>query len=215
MGCRPRAPELRRWSRPEPIRAGGCASDGLPTIGDVHAASLPELAPLALMLLLLELAVGTTAAAYLVDLAARVGRGFVGTTAAICAVVMGLEVVIAVLIPGGVRLLNGPLSADALSSLVHWSIGLTGALALYAFFCAVGTDAARRVIGALTIGVGAVAMGTAVVAFGPALGGISPVVLAFIPASLLAGSTLAGMLLGHWYLVAPRLSFRPLRRAID
>ena len=128
---------------------------------------------------------------------------------------MGLEVVIAVLIPGGVRLLNGPLSADALSSLVHWSIGLTGALALYAFFCAVGTDAARRVVGALTIAVGAVAMGTAVVAFGPALGGVSPVVLAFIPASLLAGSTLAGMLLGHWYLVAPSLSFRPLRRAID
>jgi hypothetical protein len=167
------------------------------------------------MLVLLELAAGTTAAAFAVDLIARVGRGFVGTTAAICAAVMGVEVVIAANLPVGTELLGGPVVAASLSSLVHWSIGLMGALAGYALFCAVGTDAARRVVGLATIGVGGVAIGKAVVAFGPALGGALATVLAFVPAALLAGSTLAGMLLGHWYLVAPSLSFRPLRRAID
>ena len=52
-------------------------------------------------------------------------------------------------------------------------------------------------------------------AFGPALGGVGAAAVAFVPAALVSGSALAGMLLGHWYLVAPNLSFRPLRRAID
>ena len=38
--------------------------------------------------------------------------------------------------------------------------------------------------------------------------------LAIIVWGYVAGSTLAGMLLGHWYLIAPDLSFRPLRRAV-
>ena len=45
-------------------------------------------------------------------------------------------------------------------------------------------------------------------------GGASVAALAFVPATLVAGSALAGMLLGHWYLVAPSLSFRPLRQII-
>ena len=40
-------------------------------------------------------------------------------------------------------------------------------------------------------------------AFGPSLGGVVTAVVAFVPAALVAGSALAGMLLGHWYLVAP------------
>jgi hypothetical protein len=55
----------------------------------------------------------------------------------------------------------------------------------------------------------------AAAAFGPALGGVGTAVIAFVPAALVLGSALAGMLLGHWYLVAPSLSFRPLRRSID
>ena len=167
------------------------------------------------MLVLLELAAGTTLAAFAVDLIARVGRGYIGTTAAICAAVMGVEVVIAAYAPAGAQLLAGRLEASALSSLVHWSIGLMAALVVYAILCAVGTDAARRVVGVATIAVAAVALANAVAAFGPALGGALTALVAFVPAALLVGSTLAGMLLGHWYLVAPSLSFRPLRRAID
>jgi hypothetical protein len=61
---------------------------------------------------------------------------------------------------------------------------------------------------------GAIAIGRAAATFGfSGLGGLAGA-LAFVPAALLAGSTLAGMLLGHWYLIAPDLSFRPLRRAV-
>jgi hypothetical protein len=177
--------------------------------------SLPALAPIATVVVVLEVAAGTTVAAYAIDVVGKVGRGFVGTTSLICAGLMALDLLIEALLPNGTALLGTPLPSGAQASLFHWSIAFTVALLGYAFFCAVMTDVARRVVGAITIGFGAMAIAKAAAAFGPSLGGVGTAVVAFVPAALLSGSALAGMLLGHWYLVAPNLSFRPLRRAID
>jgi hypothetical protein len=177
-------------------------------------AELPQLAPVAGVALLLELAVGTLLVSYLLDLTGRVGRGFAGTTALICALVAGLVTLIAATLPSAAHLLNGAVSAGALDSFVHWCLVFCGMLLLFALFCAVGTDASRRIVGVATAIIGGVALGKLVAAFGPALGGSLAAAVAFVPATLLAGSALAGMLLGHWYLVAPSLSFRPLRLAI-
>jgi hypothetical protein len=177
--------------------------------------SLPALAPIATVVVVLEVAAGTTVAAYAIDVVGKVGRGFVGTTSLICAGLMALDLLIEALLPTGTALLGTPLPAGAQASLFHWSIAFTVALLGYAFFCSVMTDVARRVVGAITIGFGAMAIAKAAAAFGPSLGGVGTAVVAFVPAALLSGSALAGMLLGHWYLVAPNLSFRPLRRAID
>lgn len=177
--------------------------------------SLPALAPIATVVVLLEVAAGTTVAAYAVDLVGKVGRGFVGTTSLICAGVMALDLLLEALLPSGTALLGAPLPPGAQASLLHWSIAFTVALLAYAFFCAVMTDVARRVVGVIAIGFGAMEIAKAAAAFGPSLGGVGTAVIAFVPAALVSGSALAGMLLGHWYLVAPNLSFRPLRRAID
>ena len=177
--------------------------------------SLPALAPIATVVVVLEVAAGTTVAAYAIDVVGKVGRGFVGTTSLICAGLMALDLLIEALLPTGTALLGTPLPSGAQASLFHWSIAFTVALLGYAFFCSVMTDMARRVVGAITIGFGAMAIAKAAAAFGPSLGGVDTAVVAFVPAALLSGSALAGMLLGHWYLVAPNLSFRPLRRAID
>jgi hypothetical protein len=177
--------------------------------------SLPALAPIATVVVLIEVAAGTTVAAYAVDLVGKVGRGFVGTTSLICTGLMALDVLIEALLPSGTALLGAALPSGAQASLFHWSIAFTLALLAYAFFCSVMTDVARRVVGAIAIGFGAMAIAKAAAAFGPSLGGVGTAVVAFVPAALVSGSALAGMLLGHWYLVAPNLSFRPLRRAID
>ena len=95
------------------------------------AASLPGLAPVATLVVLLEVAAGTTAAAYAVDLLGRVGRGFVGTTALVCAAVMGVELAITALLPGDTALLGAPLASNAVASLAHWSLGFAGALLGY------------------------------------------------------------------------------------
>ncbi len=177
--------------------------------------SLPALAPVATVVVLLEVAAGTTAAAYVVDLLGRVGRGFAGTTSLICAGLMAIDVLIEALLPSDSALLGAPLPPGSQADLLHWSIAFTVALLGYAFFCIVMTDVARRVVGFITIAFGAMAIAKSAAAFGPALGGVGAAVVAFVPAALVSGSALAGMLLGHWYLVAPNLSFRPLRRAID
>ena len=179
-----------------------------------HPASLPTLAPIAGFCTLLELSVGTALAAYSIDIIGRVGRGYVGTTALICAAVGGIALLIGANVPTDITLLGGAIGADAMASLLHWTIGFIGALLAFAFFCAVGTDAARRVVGAVTLGVGGVCIAYAAIAFGPAVAGAPAALAVFVPATLVTGAALAGMLLGHWYLVAPSLSFRPLRQTV-
>src|SRR5438270_596114 len=146
--------------------------------------------------------------------AGLIGRGLAGTTAAICAAVMVAVTALAASLPSGEGFLNGAVSSDALNSFVHWCLIFGGVLLVDALFSAVGTEPARRLVGAATFACAATVLGKAVVAFGPALGGSSAAAIAFVPAALLAGSALAGMLVGHWYLVAPSLTFRALRLAI-
>ena len=177
-------------------------------------ASLQTLAPIAGFLTLLELSVGTAAIAYVVDVTGRVGRGYVGSTAVICALIAAIALFIGVNVPTDLTLLAGPIGADAMSSLIHWMIGFIGALLGFAFFCRVGTDGARRVVGAVTLAVGGVCIGKAAAAIGPAIGSAPGAVAVFVPATLVTGAALAGMLLGHWYLVVPSLSFRPLRQMV-
>ncbi|MGH7685313.1 MAG: hypothetical protein ACREN2_00605 [Candidatus Dormibacteria bacterium] len=178
------------------------------------AASLPTLAPIAGYLTLLELSIGTIAAAYVIDVMGRVGRGYVGSTAVICALIAGIALWIGVNVPTDVTLLHSPISSAAMGSLIRWSIGYIGALLGFTFFCWEGTDAARRVVGVITLAVGGVCIGKAAVAVGPAITGAPAAVAVLVPATLVSGVALAGMLLGHYYLVAPSMSFRPLRQMV-
>ncbi|MBV8195919.1 MAG: hypothetical protein JOY80_10370, partial [Candidatus Dormibacteraeota bacterium] len=176
--------------------------------------SLPTLAPIAGFLTLLELSIGTALVAYVIDLLSRVGRGYVGSTMVICAAVTGITIWIGVNIPTDITLLHATISEGALSSLLRWSAVFAGAALISALFSSVGTDAARRVVGAVTLAIGAVCIGKAAVAFGPAFASVASALAVFIPGTLVTGTALAGMLLGHWYLVAPSLSFRPLRQMV-
>jgi len=166
------------------------------------------------LVLLAEFAAGTIIVTYVLDAIERVGRGFAGTTAIICAAVMGMELLVAANLPETGALLHGPVAAADVASLAHWSVGLTIMLLAYGLFCAVGTDLARHAVGIATVLAAMMVLARCSIAFGPPLGGALTAAAVFLPAALLAGSTIAGMLLGHWYLISPDLSFRPLRRAV-
>ena len=176
--------------------------------------SLPALAPLVTVLVLAELAVGTVAITLLSDFGGDVGRGFIGTTALICLAIAGVDLVLLLVVPDPSQLLHTPVDGGRYASFVHWLIGFTGADFAYGLFSAVGTDPARRVVGGIAVACGGVAIAMAAITFGDALGGGVAAAVAFVPAMLLCGSALCGMLLGHWYLIAPDLTFRPLRRAV-
>jgi hypothetical protein len=166
------------------------------------------------MLVLLELAVGTVAVSAALDLVGGVSRGFAGTTAAICTLIMGVDLAVI----GGVSdlgaLLHVAVSATSVATFVHAAVAFTILLGIDALFAAVGTDVSRRAVAALTVAVGLLALISAATAIGPAVGGAAGALLVFLSAALLGGSALAGMLLGHWYLVTPSMSFRPLRLSI-
>lgn len=179
------------------------------------AADLPGLAPIVAAVVILEFALGTAALSYAVDIAGRVGRGFVGTTALICAVAMGFDLLLLLLLmPDPSHLLKARLPADAMAGADRWAVAFTVLLLVHAFFCWAGTEVARRVVGAVQLAVGVLALITLAGALGPALGGTGSALAAFLPATLLAGSVVSGMLLGHWYLISPSLSFRPLRQSV-
>lgn len=176
--------------------------------------SLPDLAPLAGLLVLLELAVGTVAVSATIDHVGRVGRGFAGTTAAICVLVMGADLLLVAGVSDFSTLLHRPVDAGAVATLAHASVAFTILLAADVLFAAVGTEVSRRVVAVTTVLVGLLAVICAALAVGPAVGGTAAAAVGFLSAALLGGSALSGMLLGHWYLVAPSMSFRPLRLSI-
>jgi hypothetical protein len=176
--------------------------------------SLPALAPLVTALVVAELAIGTVAVTWLSDLFGDVGRGFVGTTALISLAVAGADLLLLVFLPEPAQLLHTAVDSGSYASFVHWLVGFSGATLAYVLFAGVGTDPARRVVGLVAVGCGGMALAMAGITFAGVLGGGWRAGLALGPATLLAGSALAGMLLGHWYLIAPDLTFRPLRRAV-
>lgn len=164
--------------------------------------------------ILVELAAGTALASHAVALLGRAGRGFVGTTALICAVVMGVDLLLLATQPDPGQLLGAPVDPGSLAAAAHWSVAFTVLLLVDALFCAVGTDAARAVTGTLTAAAGVAAVLTTASALGPGIGGGGTAMLAFGSGALLLGTALSGMLLGHWYLISPAMSFRPLRIAV-
>jgi len=177
--------------------------------------SLPDLAPLVTLIVLLEMAAGTLAVTLASDVVGEVGRGFLGTTALICLALMGVELALGAALPDPSLLLGHRVDPGLAAAARTGSALFSAALLLYAVFCWVGTDRARRAVGGLCLAAGGVAMVETARAFGAGLtGGATGALLAFLPASLLGGAALAGMLLGHSYLVAPERTFRPLRRAV-
>ena len=171
---------------------------------------IANLAPIAAAMVLSQVALGTSVISHGLAYAGHVGRGFVGTTGVICAAFAGLALLVfANLDVSGVA----GLRAASASSVNHWLAILLGALLLDALFCAVGTDKARYVIDGLLLLVCAVA-GTYLVGLFSGISGVGPALTAVLSGALLNGAIWAGMLLGHWYLVTPSMSFKPLRQSV-
>jgi hypothetical protein len=128
---------------------------------------------------------------------------------------MGADLLLLAFLPEPSQLLHTTAVDSArYAAWVHWLVGFTAATFAYALFSLVGTDPARRVVGGAAVACAATALAMSVLAFAPLLGGAWRAALALVPGTLVTGSALAGMLLGHWYLIAPDLTFRPLRRAV-
>jgi len=88
-----------------------------------------------------------------------------------------------------------------------------GALAITAFAYALllGRSRARVVLGAAATASGALSLGAAAVGWAPTLVDAVPLYVQLGTLAAVTGGALAAIALGHWYLVTPKLSERPLR----
>lgn len=178
----------------------------------MQQSAVANLAPLAAALILLGVAAGTSIVSHLIDALSRVGRGYVGTTGLICAAMTAVALLIAVNLGDPSQIRPG-LTAAHLSAVTHWGLGLLLVLLVDAFFSAVGTEAARKVLAVVVLGVCIGALTSATV-FAGALSSTASAAGAIVGGALLNGTVWAGMLLGHWYLVTPSMSFKPLRQSV-
>jgi hypothetical protein len=154
------------------------------------------------------LAVGAFAAVVLARLRTDATRGFVGFTA-FCGLLLGL---LALASDGALP----PMLADS-PVLAEPAWGPPRRIALVVFCLAAGwlVLAVARGGRGTAAGVTGVAAGAAVLVFG-ALGwggdplGAVPLLVQLASLSAATGGVFAAMILGHWYLVTPKLSERPL-----
>jgi hypothetical protein len=158
---------------------------------------------------LVALAVGAFAAVVLARIRTDATRGFLAFTAA-CALGFG---VLALLSDGALPagLGGSPVAADA-----SWTVPRRAALAAFCALALVEVVAlARSRAAAVPIGLAGLISGAAVLVFG-ALGWgggpltAVPLVVQLVALTAATGGVFAAMILGHWYLVTPKLSERPL-----
>jgi hypothetical protein len=156
----------------------------------------------ALLAVMLQLTLGLLFAALVTDRRGEVTRGFLALTAGTALVVGLLAFGLAGLarLEGLERLLQGGLAAGSI---------------IYTLLLVSPSRAPRLWIGALTVVLGLAALLLAAftrpsVALGPGL-----TALAFVLSTLALGCGVGGMLLGHWYLMTPKLPSRPLRLLCD
>ena len=152
--------------------------------------------PLTFYFLLVELILGTALAVLLVEPRLEVGVGFLQF--------MGIAILATLLLAlwaGGAAEIGSrrPL------------LGALAAAALYTAFSFRPRRLPRIAAGAALAGTSGLALVSGLAANAPT-GAAGPVLVSFVAASAALGASTTGMLLGHWYLVAPMLSARPLIR---
>jgi len=170
--------------------------------------------PIVLSVVLTELAVGGSFLMWWVDRAGRAPTGFLKLVAFVDAGAIAAALALVPVFPRGnlaeaASLNTGPLGAFGQVLIVVTVLVIIQLVT--AFFPARDLRIASGIVTTLA-GVGALAV--VALATKPAESAVDPLALAVMPLGAIAlGGADGAMLLGHWYLVTPKLSPGPLRRA--
>jgi hypothetical protein len=157
---------------------------------------------------LASLAVGTLAAVVLLRLWTDATKGYLGFTA-LCAAAFGI---LAWLTDGALPTVAGsgsPITVDPTWNPVRSALLALLALGSLVFSIGLFRGARAPILGIATLaaGIGALAAGALTWGGGPI--GAAPLAVQLLVLAGATGGTFAGMILGHWYLVTPKLSTGP------
>ena len=172
------------------------------------AATIAQALPYANWILLVSLAVGSFALVAILGQATDATRGYLGFTA-VCAAVLATIALIADLAlpaPGGLTIVAPPAELDLARRI---GLGVFAALAV-GYALAVRRQQWRAPLAVLTLGAGAATLVAAAAGWAPTLVDSVPLLVQLCVLGAAAGGALAAVILGHWYLITPRISERPL-----
>lgn len=169
--------------------------------------------PLVLAVVLCELAIGGAALLLFLDRTQNAPSGFRKLTSIVDLAAIAGALALLPALPGGDLAERAGLGAGALAAFAQIVPLVAAFLAVHAIACFLPWRVVRDAAGVLVVFSGLVVLGVAATAR-PAQDLYDPFALAAIPLGALAlGGSNAAMLLGHWYLVTPKLSPAPLERA--
>jgi hypothetical protein len=171
--------------------------------------------PLVLAVVLVELAVGGAFLVWFLDRRGEAPGGFLKLTAAVDAVAAAAAVGLAPTLPRGDLALKLGLDVGPLSSFGQSLVVVAVVTVAHLVSTFVPSRSLRNVIGIVAVATGVVALLVAAVARPSPIDARYDVfaLLALPLGALSLGGVDGAMLLGHWYLVTPKLSPRPLQSA--
>jgi len=169
---------------------------------------LVQTLPFVAWILLATLAMGSFTFVVVTQALSDVTPGYVRFSAATAAILALLTVLMTGGLAGSDALVIKP-GATADSSLLTLILAIFVVVALvYAF--AGGSARVKTGLGAIGVAVGLVALARAALAWAPTTADAVPLLVQLAVLSFVTGGSLAAIVLGHWYLVTPKISERPL-----
>lgn len=169
--------------------------------------------PIVLAVILCELAIGGAALVLLLDRPHEAPAGFRKLTTIVDLVAIAAALTLIPAFPRGELAELAGIGTGPLASFAQLMPLVAGFLAVHALSTFLPWRMLRESAGVLAVASGVFALGIAATAR-PTQDLYDPLALAAIPLGALAlGGSNAAMLLGHWYLITPKLSPAPLERA--
>jgi hypothetical protein len=172
-----------------------------------------QAAPLGFALFLLQLAVGGIVVTVLLDWDGEVSPGFLFLNSAFLVAFGGAGLWLRSVLPAEL-LLPYPVDAGLVRSEPLWWGAFLVLSALYTVLLRLDRRPPRtaRVVGTLAAGAGMAVLAAVAVLYLPPAGSLPLLLASLLAGALALGTVWSGMMLGHWYLVTPRLAPRPLLR---
>ena len=169
--------------------------------------------PIVLSVVLVELAIGGSFVMWLVDRDGKAPSGFLKLVAFVDAGAIAAALALVPTFPGGDLAARAGIDTGPVSAFGQALVLVTILIVIQLVTTFLPARGLRLGAGLVTSLAGIAALGVIAIAR-PAQNPFDPLAIAALPLGAVAlGGTDGAMLLGHWYLVTPKLSPGPLRRA--
>lgn len=166
--------------------------------------------PLITLQAVIEVAVGGMIALFITDVTRQVTRGFLASTGVVLVLIGALGVAGEFFLPDPSHLTDHPLDAAWIVPSVRVGAAFIGIFVLYLVTVYLRPPVLHVVVGVAACLAGAATIATQSLAFPTPVWGPWGTAASFALSTVTIGVVTTAMLLGHWYLVVPNLSTRPL-----